>query len=106
MAIYDYVDGKVVTILVSDGLCAMKQMERDDLTRRFTESMFNLVHPDDAGRLEQQGAAFAKQEAGYDVVSRARTRAGFDYHFYHSIGFYQTVECGKKLAFLYYIDMS
>ncbi len=41
MAIYDYVDGKVVTILVSDGLCAMKQMERDDLTRRFSALILN-----------------------------------------------------------------
>ncbi len=106
LAVYDYVDGKVVTVLVSDGLCKMKHMERDELVLRFTDSMFNLVHPDDAGKLARLGDAFAKKEAGYDVLYRTRSTIDSDYYICHTTAYWQKVASGHELAFFFYTNVS
>ena len=106
LAIYDCVDGKAVTLLVSDGLCKMKGLDRESLMAAFDESMFETVHPDDAGKLAHIGAQFARRECGYDVVYRERTSNGTDYHLMHTVGHWQACPEGGELAFLYYTDMS
>lgn len=106
LIIYDYVDGKVVTVLVSDGFCELKNMDRRELAQRLNASMFNMVHPDDAGKLAHQGDAFARKQADYDVLFRARNADGQGYHICHTMGFWQTVASGRELAFLFYIDVS
>ena len=51
MAIYEYIDDKVITLLVSDGFCEMKGIAREELEQKLTDSMFEMVHPNDAGRI-------------------------------------------------------
>ena len=105
MAIYQYEDKKVITLLVSDGLCHAKGLEREELTSTFTNSMFEMVHPDDAGRLSKIGKYFAEHLCGYDVLYRA-IQKDKKYHLLHTIGKWQTMEDGTELAFLYYIDVT
>lgn len=47
MGVYQYVGGKVVTLLVSDGLCQFQGETREVLTEHFDNRMFEKVHPDD-----------------------------------------------------------
>jgi hypothetical protein len=71
LAIYQVIDGKVVTILVSNGFCQLKKDTREHLTSSLTNSMFERVDPAYAGKLAKQGAAFTNHESKYDVVYRS-----------------------------------
>ena len=103
--VYDqYIDGKVVPLLVSDGFCQLVGMPRDKVMAWFTESQFERVHPDDAGSLKRIGDAFARHRGDYNVLFRARHSDG--YHYLHAIGKWQTMPDGTELALLCYSDVS
>lgn len=69
LAVYQVIDEKVVTILVSDGFFQLKKDTREHLTRSLTNSMFERVDPADAGMLAKQGAAFANHESEWQKQS-------------------------------------
>lgn len=105
LAIYQVIDGKVVTILVSDGFCQLKKDTREHLTSSLTNSMFERVDPAYAGKLAKQGAAFTNHESKYDVVYRSNDVDGKS-TLIHAVGHWQTMPDGTKLAFLHYLDLT
>ena len=51
--------GQIVATLVSDGLCRMMNADRQTLTSLLNGSMFDRIHPDDAGRVARITASAA-----------------------------------------------
>lgn len=106
LAVYQYIQDRVVTLLVSDGLCRMYGLLREDVVRRMDQDMFRSVHPDDVEMLAALGYRFATKEGPYDVVYRTRLGGRSDYRTLHVLGKYQTQEDGVRLAYLTYTDIT
>ncbi|MGN1023018.1 MAG: EAL domain-containing protein [Lachnospiraceae bacterium] len=106
MAVYAYEDGHTRTILVTDGLVKLTGRPREDLVTGLTESMFRHVHQDDVPRIARIGARFALHEGKYDVVYRTKVNGDPDWHTFHTVGTWQTMEDGRELAFLCYTDLT
>ena len=106
LAAYQYVDGSVRTLLVSDGMCRFARRSREELTNRLDQNMFSSVHPDDIELLANLGYEFITKECAYDVVYRTRLSGDADYRLVHVIGKFQCMEDGARVAMLTYADIT
>ena len=106
LAIYQLVNNKVITLLVSDGLCEMAGKDRACLTNHYNDSMFGSVHPEDVEMLAQIGYRFAHEEGNYDVIYRTKLYDKEEYRLVHSVGRFQNVISGARVAFLMYSDVT
>lgn len=106
LAAYQLVDGKILTLLVTDGFCQLANRGRVLLTHSLDSDMFGRVHPDDVERLAKLGYEFANKEGIYDVVYRSRLYKCNGYRTLHVVGKYQTMEDGSRVAFLSYTDVT
>ena len=102
--VYQRDGAEIVPLLLSDGYCRQLGMNRVRLTQRLKSGLFELVHPDDAGRTAQMTAAFVNRQSDFDMVFRSRR--GDDYHYIHTFGSWQTMQDGTELAVLVYADVS
>lgn len=104
MGIYQLVDGKVRTLLVSDALCQMHGMPRQDLLETMNSSLYGFVHPDDVSKL----AYFAHQELKmcnrfkYDLIFRVKEPHTPGYFVTHANGRFMTQPDGTRLFFVFY----
>ena len=106
LAAYQYVNGKIITLLVTDGFCQFTGSTREQLTKRLDSDMFGSVHPDDVERLAKLGYEFATKEGVYDVVYRTCQSANKKFRSLHVVGKYQTMEDGSHVAFFSYTDVT
>ena len=106
LGVYQYVGGKVVTLLVSEGLCVFQGETRETLVNHFDQRMFARVHPDDVQTLAQMAYKFAIQVGKYDIVYRSRLYGREEYRYVHAISRYQTMEDGSQVAFTNYADVT
>ena len=106
LAVYQFVQGKIVTLLVSDGMCSLYGIQREDLMDSMDHDMFARVHPEDVEMVAALGYRFATCEGPYDIVYRTRLSNYPDYRSLHVTGKYQTLEHGLHLAYLFYTDVT
>ncbi len=99
IGIYQLLDGHVVTLMASDGLCELfgcrdrSQIECD---------MYWNIHSDDAKRIEGEAAGFVLKDEPYNLVCRVpRDNA---YRLIHIHGRHITTETGARLAVEWYVD--
>ena len=105
MAIYQIIAGKPKTLLVTDELCRLLRISREDLIANLDKSMFGFVHPDDIGRMAYFGKNFAAHtDEKYDVFFRWKTPKMEDYHIFHSWANHVLVD-GVSLGFFFYSDV-
>ncbi len=104
MVIDQFIDGKVVPLLVSDGFCRLVNLDREAAMKWFSGGQFERIHPDDAGNIAHVSEEFAHQRSGYSVIFRARHADG--YHYIHAMGEWMTMPDGTELALLTYADVS
>ena len=105
MAIYQTIAGKPKTLLVTDELCRLLLISREDLIANLDKSMFGFVHPDDIGRMAYFGKNFAAHtDEKYDVFFRWKTPKMEDYHIFHSWANHVLVD-GVSLGFFFYSDV-
>ena len=103
--VYDqFIDGKVVPLLVSDGFCELVGMDREHAMAWFRDGQFERLHPDDVGRVARVSDEFAHKRSDYDLIFRTRHADG--YHVIHAIGKWQLMEDGTELALLTYSDLT
>lgn len=105
LAIYQVIDRKVVTVLVSEGLCRERKDTRDHLMKALDNGMFERVVPEDAGKLALLGEAFTKHQGEYDCVFRASDEEG-NIRSIHAVGYWQKMQDGTDLAFCFYLDLT
>ncbi len=104
MVFYQFIDGKVVPLLVSDGFCRLVELDREKTMKWLIGGQFERIHPDDAGKVAHVSDDFAHHRSGYNVLFRARHADG--YHFIHAVGEWMAMQDGTELALLTYTDVS
>ena len=104
LVIYQFENEKVVPLLVSDGFCLLTGLSHEKALEMLGASQYNLIHPDDAGKVAKVSDDFAHHRGDYDLLIRCRHQDR--YHLIHAIGYWQTMTDGTELAFLTYTDVT
>ena len=103
--IYQVVDNKVVTIVLSEGffeLSGYKGMDKKDVYDLMDNNMYRDAHPDDLTSIGDAVKRFVTYGGVYDVIYRLK-RDG-EYRIIHSYGKHIYKKDGTRLAFIWYTD--
>ncbi len=100
--IYQFLNGKVYTLLVSDGMCELYGKSREDIVEQFDNDMYRYTHPDDVQRVASLAYAFATEDAEYSVTYREKYGGSDDYRLLHSRGRHFNTQDGTRLAVVWY----
>ena len=105
MAVYQFVNGKVLTLAITEGYISL--FDYPDFStayRCIREDAFCNTHPDDLTRIMDAAYRFAKEGGRYEVIFRSRKYGGSAYHIVHGIGEHIHTEEGVRLAIVWYTD--
>lgn len=104
-AVYQLVDKRVETILLSDGFCDLFGFEKKDEAYYVMEhDMWRSTHPEDKARVANEAYRFAIEGGKFEIVYRTLTRNRTDYMIVHAIGEHVYTDDGVRLAYLWYTD--
>ncbi len=107
-AVYQFIDKKVTTVLVSDGFVELLGFEsREDAVWMMDNDMYHDSHPDDIARIADDALRFALGEAEYNVVYRSKKNNGTQdepYHIIHAFGRHIYPRKNVRLAMVWYVD--
>ncbi len=105
--IYQFIDERVVTVLLSDGFVDMIGMSREDATVLMDTDMYRGTHADDVGRISEQAYEFVSGDGLYDALYRTWSLRTNNYVVMHSHGKH-IYEDGVKLSIIWYsvLDVS
>ena len=103
IGVYQVVDGQVVTLIASDGLCDLFGYKtRAEAIEKMDNDMYWNVHPDDVQRVVAVAVGFIKEDKPYNLVCRVRVENR--YRLIHTRGRHIMTETGERLAEVWYID--
>ena len=103
IGVYQVVDGHIVTLIASDGLCELfGYKSREEAIEMMDGDMYWNIHPDDLQRVLETAAAFVENDEPYNLVCRVKTDNA--YRLVHTRGKHITTETGERLAVVWYID--
>ena len=105
LAVYQFVDKRVVTIALSDGFCELFGYE--DRARAYDDmdhDMYKDTHPDDTARIANAAFLFATKGGKYEVIYRSRIPGSEDYRMIHAQGRHVMTKDGVRLAHVWYTD--
>lgn len=102
-AVFQYIDKRVVTLVVSDGVRQLLGLEdRQEIVRMFDNFLYRDVHPDDVERISALAVHFAEEGMGYNVTYRLNIQG--EYHVLRAIGKHLYPEDGVQLGLIQYVD--
>ena len=104
-AMYQFVDKRVVTLLLSKGFLEMFGYE--DKAQAYYDmdnDMYKDVHPDDAARVADAAVKFATEGGRYDVIYRSKAPGVDGYNIIHAQGEHFYTNTGVRLAQVWYIN--
>ncbi|MBR5755993.1 MAG: EAL domain-containing protein [Firmicutes bacterium] len=104
-AIYQFVDKKVCTLMLSDGFCEL--FGYDDRAQAYFDmdnNMYKDTHPDDAARIANAAVRFATEGGQYEVIYRSKIKDSSDYRIIHAWGEHVYTDDGVRLAHVWYSD--
>lgn len=106
LAVFQLVDNKIATVLVSDGFCQLLgYKERKQAMWDMEHEMYKDTHPDDRQRISDAALLFAaSDDAEYEVVFRTKAGVDSDYHVIHAHGKHIYTQTGDRLAQIWYMD--
>ena len=105
LAIYQFVDKRVVTLVLSNGFCKLFGYEdRAQAYYDMDNDMYKDAHPDDAARIADAAFRFATEGGDYEVIYRTKTKEGNGYRIVHAMGEHVYTEDGVRLAHVWYTD--
>ena len=102
LAVYQYIDKRVISLVISDGFCRLFGYSREEVYDVMDNDMYRDTHPDDISRISNAAISFAREETEYNVVYR--TRKGDSYEIIHAIGQHIYKEDGSRIAVVSYTD--
>ena len=107
LAVYQFINNRVVTILLSDGFCELfGYTDKAQAYYDMDNDMYKYTHPDDAARAASEAYTFATKGGAFDSIYRTLshddTRQG--YFIIHSKGEHVYTEDGTRLAYVWYTD--
>jgi len=104
-AVYQFIDKRVVTLLLSDGFCDLfGYVDRAKAVRDMDDDMYGDVHPDDVARIANAAVRFATEGGTYEVVYRTRRKSCSEYIIVHARGEHVQSEDGIRLAHVWYTN--
>ena len=72
---YQFIDKRVVTLIVSDGFCKLFHYEsKDEAYYDMDHNMYAASYPDDVARIAEAAYRFATEGGKYDVVYRTKKK--------------------------------
>ncbi len=102
-AIYQFVNKRVVTLVLSDGFCKLFGFEdKAEAYSLMDNNMYRDTHPDDIARIADSALKFAIEGGEYNVVYRAGRNGKYRIIKAHGNHFY--TETGERLAAVWYSD--
>ncbi len=102
-AVYQMVDNRVVTIVLSKGLIDLFGFDDpDEAYYMMDNDMYRDTHPDDVARIADAAIRFSTESSEYSVVYRSVIKGS--YHVIHSRGKHIYTQTGKRLAVVWYMD--
>lgn len=105
LAVYQFLNKRVVTVLVSDGFIEMLGYDsREKTIYAMDNNMYEDTHPDDKSYIADAAVNFAVNGGKYNVVYRSRSLSGSDYRILHATGEHIYTEDGTRLAYVWYTD--
>ena len=85
MAVYQFIDKRVVTILLSDGLLELFGIDdREEAVNLMDNDMYRDCHPDDIARIADAALRFATEGGEYNVIYRSKKNG--EYRVIHAFG--------------------
>ncbi|MBP5197503.1 MAG: GGDEF and EAL domain-containing protein [Lachnospiraceae bacterium] len=101
--IYQFIDKRIVTVLVSKGMCDLMGATREDISYLMDNDMYRYAHPEDVARVADASYRFASgKEDSYDIVYRTKSHKTGEYVFIHSNG-KAFFEDGVRLCITWYM---
>ncbi|MDO5702208.1 MAG: EAL domain-containing protein, partial [Lachnospiraceae bacterium] len=105
LAVYQLIDGRIVTLVVSDGFCRLFGYEDRSLAvYDMDHDMYKDTHPDDREKISDAAWRFAEGGEDYDAVFRTKAGVDSDYQVIHAHGKHVFTESGIRLAHVWYMD--
>ncbi len=105
LAVYQFLNKRVVTVLVSDGFIELLGYDsREKTIYAMDNNMYEDTHPDDKSYIAEAAVNFAVNGGKYNVVYRSRSLSGSDYRILHATGEHIYTEDGTRLAYVWYTD--
>ncbi|MBP8969478.1 MAG: EAL domain-containing protein [Lachnospiraceae bacterium] len=101
-AIYQFLDNRVVTHLVTDGFCDIMGVDRATVYDSMENHLYDADHPDDVARLGNAVIEFATGKSDFNILYRTKTPDG--YHIIHARGKHVNAPTGEQLAVVWYSD--
>ncbi|SEQ34670.1 diguanylate cyclase (GGDEF) domain-containing protein [Lachnospiraceae bacterium RM5] len=104
-AVYQFVDKRVVTLVLSDGFLKLFGYEdREKAYYDMDNDMYKNVHPDDASRIADVAYGFAVNDGVYEVIYRTKVIGKSGYKIIHAFGKHIYTDDGVRLAQVWYLD--
>ena len=105
MAVYQYLDNHVVTLLLSDGFCKLFNCtDRAEACCNMERNVYQIAHPDDVARILDSTNRFTAGEASFELIYRTRTKGGSDFRIIHALGQHIYPSPGVRLELIWYTD--
>jgi len=105
LAIYQFIDKRVATLILSDGFCDLFGYEdRAQAYYDMDNDMYVDTHPDDAARIADAAFRFATEGGTYEVIYRSKRKNASGYRIVHAMGKHVFTEDGTRLAHVWYTD--
>ncbi|MCR5415606.1 MAG: EAL domain-containing protein [Pseudobutyrivibrio sp.] len=103
LVIYQFIDNRVVTLLVTDGMSKLMGVSKEEIIDLFDKDMYKDTHPDDKARVADAAYKFASGTGNYDVVYRSMSKKINDYVIVHAHGEHYFAEHGEMLSTTVYM---
>ena len=104
-AIFQFVDKRIVPLVVSDGLCQLFGYEDRSMAYSDIENeMYRFTHPDDVARIADAAYRFISDGDKYEVIYRTKLPDSSDYRIIHAYGKRVYTDTGVRLAHIWYSD--
>ncbi|MCR5526590.1 MAG: EAL domain-containing protein [Lachnospiraceae bacterium] len=105
LVVFQAKEGKSDLLLVSDGMCEMIGLERENSVENLTDSYCEILHPADVDKVKSTIAEFlASDEAVYDVICRAKNLKKDKYVIVHAHGHHIYKDDGTRMSIIWCSD--
>ena len=107
LAIYQYVEGRVMAIVLSDGFCEMFGYEdQAHAYKSIEEDLLRGVHPEDLAKIRSEIYRFTSEGGNYEAIYRICPENGSDYKVIRAVGKHVCMDRNVNLAHIWYTDES
>lgn len=101
-AIYQFIDKRVVTLVLSQGFLNLFDLKRDEAYALMDNDMYRDTHPDDAARAANAAYRFATEDKEFNIAYR--TKVNGSYHIVHARGEHIYPSPDVRLAVIWYTN--